>query len=505
MGPGSTPTVVDWSTGPSTVSRCVLRIPPTEKRTVTHSLTRLAPILALAVLLAACGGARLSVSAEPQPSEIAITDQAGKAVELKREGERLVARVDFATKGPYTVKVTPLEEASETHHPTEITLTQGDFDSLPPIGSPEDNFRQLAVALNQKDYENLGLVEVFVAKDGSWAGWITQARAYTSVSEEGGAVPGRIMDFGPEISIQGMDISPDGSRILFANAEFRPVRNATGLESRYLVDIKSCNISGVAIQGGGRQQVTSGNYRDMYPAFAFDGESLIFSSNRRRPQHADLLLINAGGSSGISNVYIDSRTLLALYPSQAIDETIAFSLVDPAGRDVPQIWTIGGSAQFPTEIVKGIQGRISPDGKRIAYIGADGNLWVIGVDGTNETQLTYEAPRIRETYLASLSSREKVAFELAEEIGVKVLWPYANPSWSPDGKRILFASMESNDGTGRPNQDIWIMGYDGTGKLQLTTNGSADRYPLMSPDKRDIYFLSNRGKRWSIYRISAPN
>ena len=36
---------------------------------------------------------------------------------------------------------------------------------------------------------------------------------------------------------------------------------------------------------------------------------------------------------------------------------------------------------------------------------------------------------------------------------------------------------------------------------QLTTNGSADTYPLMSPSGRYIYFLSNRGGRWAIWSL----
>jgi len=47
------------------------------------------------------------------------------------------------------------------------------------------------------------------------------------------------------------------------------------------------------------------------------------------------------------------------------------------------------------------------------------------------------------------------------------------------------------------------MRYDGSGKRQLTTNGSIDRYPLLSPDGRWVYFMSNRGGRWAIWRIQA--
>ncbi|HEX5399590.1 MAG TPA: hypothetical protein VFY06_11145, partial [Verrucomicrobiae bacterium] len=82
--------------------------------------------------------------------------------------------------------------------------------------------------------------------------------------------------------------------------------------------------------------------------------------------------------------------------------------------------------------------------------------------------------------------------------------PFSYPAWSADGSGIVYTAMEGSDSTGRPNEDIWFMNFDGSNKQQLTTNGSIDRYPLLSPDRKWVYFMSNRGGRWAIWRIAAP-
>jgi eukaryotic-like serine/threonine-protein kinase len=72
------------------------------------------------------------------------------------------------------------------------------------------------------------------------------------------------------------------------------------------------------------------------------------------------------------------------------------------------------------------------------------------------------------------------------------------PEYSPDGRRIAFASNRSG------SHEIWLSNSDGSGTEQLTFfRGS--RYtasPHWSPDGRQIYFTSNADGETSIYVIS---
>ena len=55
-----------------------------------------------------------------------------------------------------------------------------------------------------------------------------------------------------------------------------------------------------------------------------------------------------------------------------------------------------------------------------------------------------------------------------------------DPCWSPDGKRIAFAS--DRDG----NLEIYVMDADGGNQNRLTNNTEVDVYPVWSPDGQKI-------------------
>ena len=70
-----------------------------------------------------------------------------------------------------------------------------------------------------------------------------------------------------------------------------------------------------------------------------------------------------------------------------------------------------------------------------------------------------------------------------------------NPSWSPNGKRIVFMSARDghvDGGHGPPIYEIYVMDADGDNLQKLTNNPSDDRYPSWSPDGERIAFESDR-------------
>jgi TolB protein len=70
------------------------------------------------------------------------------------------------------------------------------------------------------------------------------------------------------------------------------------------------------------------------------------------------------------------------------------------------------------------------------------------------------------------------------------------PAVSPDGKQIAF--MSRRDG----NWNIYIVRSDGKGFKQLTTDKAEDGLPTWSPDGKVIAFASNRGGPWAVWAIT---
>ncbi len=69
----------------------------------------------------------------------------------------------------------------------------------------------------------------------------------------------------------------------------------------------------------------------------------------------------------------------------------------------------------------------------------------------------------------------------------------ADPQRSPDGQWVAYTVTTINAETDKRNTDVWMVKWDGSDQLQLTSSPDAESSPRWSPDGRYLAFIASRG------------
>jgi TolB protein len=96
------------------------------------------------------------------------------------------------------------------------------------------------------------------------------------------------------------------------------------------------------------------------------------------------------------------------------------------------------------------------------------------------------------------------------EVAVSSNAAIVSPGWSPDGKRLVFATIidPSRNHGGvthrRGEQDIWTVNADGSDRRRLTDGNGVNLSPVWGADNR-VYFISDRGGTESVWSVRPDN
>jgi Tol biopolymer transport system component/predicted Ser/Thr protein kinase len=80
----------------------------------------------------------------------------------------------------------------------------------------------------------------------------------------------------------------------------------------------------------------------------------------------------------------------------------------------------------------------------------------------------------------------------------------SQPTWSPDGRRLLFVAPGGKEGGKELGLDIWVMDFPGGTPVDLTRRVGDERDPAWSPDGKLIVF-SNDGREDKIRQLFLMN
>lgn len=244
--------------------------------------------------------------------------------------------------------------------------------------------------------------------------------------EADGTSKQQITDNGAEQS--GVDISPDGTRIVFARQDIATTK----------YDIWVMNID-----GSSQTQITTNEYNDRHPSWSPDGSKIAFETTR--DGNFNIYVMNADGSDQTPLTTDEAQDLQADW-SPAGDR-IAF-ISDPDGDGTTDIFTVKSDGTGREKLVEATDDNginlfnpaWSPDGLEIAYQGYSDNgaarIFIADDEGNNARIITSD----------SFSARQ--------------------PAWSPDGQYLSFTDLSG----GSSSDAIWTIRTDGELPIRLTSD-----------------------------------
>jgi TolB protein len=326
-----------------------------------------------------------------------------------------------------------------------------------------------------------------------------------------GAATVIVAAFACSVSRQAPSVSPQPGEAHFANirqitfggenAEAYFSRDGQWITFQSTRDGRACDQQYVMrVDGTGLQRVSNGNGKTTCGWFLPDGQRLFFASSHAHdstcPPRPDP---SRGYVWGLDrfDIYTANRDGTGLKRLTNYDVYTAEGVLSPDGRRIVFTSLKDGDLDIYTMNVDGSDVRRltttpgydggpwwSPDGTKIVYRAwhppdSAGlaeyrgllaqrmirpnrmELWVMNADGSDQRQIT--------------------------QLGGANF----GPSWTPDGRRIVFSSNYRNPRS--RNFELYLVNLDGSGLEQVTSHEEFDGFPMFSPDGRRFIWASNRG------------
>lgn len=229
--------------------------------------------------------------------------------------------------------------------------------------------------------------------------------------------------------------SPDGKRVVYVS---RKISRGPGGEEG------SAEIFVIDVDGTNRAQLTHNDYTYAYPVFSPNGKVIVFHNEK--------------GRVAIGKGWRPQQGETTIYANEIY-------VMDSSGNNVVQLTDTGD------RVNRGVSW--SRDGTKLVYTSSKGS----GTSGI----YVMDVGNLQNMDLKAL--KDKSAKELREmkELGCLAItqitpdsYGDTNPSFSPDGKRIVFQSIRRGGGGG---PDLFVMDANGKNVVRLTNNRFVEKDP----------------------------
>jgi TolB protein len=238
------------------------------------------------------------------------------------------------------------------------------------------------------------------------------------------------------------------------------------------------------VDGTAVTKLTSDDSDNAFPTFSPDGKMIAFCSTRAGAWNLYVM-----DTEGRNTVTITSGATQCIHPSFSPDGSrLVYSALGPRSNQW-ELWTVNLATSVRRQIGYGLFPSWSPDKEtdRIAFQRARQrgsrwfSLWTLDlIDG--------EAHRVTEVAVSSNAA-------------------IVSPGWSPDGKRLVFATIldpnrSKKSSNSHGEQDIWTVDDDGNDRRRITDGNGINLSPFWANDNR-VYFISNRSGNDSVWSVKA--
>ena len=315
---------------------------------------------------------------------------------------------------------------------------------------------------------------------------------------------------------------------LTADSPADDIQPALSRDGRYIAFRSERGGGGIFVMrsdGSGVRRVVDSGYN---PEWSPDGRQIVYAEESiTRPED------RSGRVSQVWSVEVASGRKRLVVKDDGVQpqwspngQFIAYWAIDLDGdRD---LWTVRASGGTPVRITRDPfldwNPVWSPDGAWIYFCSNRGGsmaIWRIAMkESTGEARGAPEPVRTPADYPAHLSFAadgrrmayaqlittgrlSSVRFDPAREALVsepkdivQSARGVSRPALSPDGNFLAYSSTEQQE-------DLFVVGVDGTGLRQLTNGPHRNRGPRWSPDGKQIAFFSTRSGDWEIWTTDA--